>query len=72
MGSRCERNDERSSSGKGAELQTQQLLASHDEICCMELLKTPFILPDLNCKDTGKFITLLKGHIMKAYREVEV
>lgn len=72
MADSCERDDKRSSSGKCLELLTQQLVASHNEIYCSELVETPFILSDLNCKDMGEFITVLKRHILMVYREVEV
>jgi hypothetical protein len=71
MADSCERGNEPSSSEKGAEFLTEHLLASHDELSCMELLKTPFILSIINCKDTGKVIPVLKRHIMKVYRELE-
>jgi hypothetical protein len=57
----CERDDKRSSSGEGAELLTQQLLPSHDEIYCMELVKIPFILSDSNCKDRGNLFLCLSA-----------
>jgi hypothetical protein len=72
MADSCERDDESSSPGRGAELLTQELSASHDEIYWMELVKIPFILSDLNCKDRGESITVLKRRIMKVYWEVEV